>query len=172
MLEMMKRPFDGLKYLLGIVLLLGVLVNFANVCMRYLFNSSFAWAEEMMSFGLVLCVVGGSVVATAYDKHLKIDLLPNLLPKRGRLFLSIIAHAVWIAGSLYLAKQSYVVTELMMRLSQKSVVLRLPMWLLHGSLFIAFILSALAALYALVRELRPQHEEPGIPRKVDSVPDL
>ncbi|WP_137388506.1 TRAP transporter small permease [Rhodoligotrophos defluvii] len=148
------RALEGLKYIIGLLLLGGVFLNLVNVCLRYVWGRPFAWTEEIMVFGLLFIVMAGTVIATALDQNLKIDILVQILRPKWQSALRIFAHCVWIGVSLYLAVQSYTVVSLMMRLSQKSLTLRIPTWIPHSFLLVAFILSACAALYAILRELR------------------
>ncbi len=153
-LRIFERALDGLKYLIGLLLLAGVALNLVNVILRYVWGSPFAWNEEAMTFGLLFIVMAGTVVATAFDENLKIDILAQLTPPPVQRGMRIFAHLVWIAVSLYLAVQSYTVVSLMMRLGQTSMAMRLPIWIPHSFLLGAFVLSALAATYAIVRELK------------------
>lgn len=150
---------NGLKGILGLLLLAGVGVNFVNVLMRYVVGKPFPWTEEVMVFGLVFIVLAGTVVSTALDTHLKIDVGQHLFPRKGQRVMRLFGHAAWIAVSIFLAIQSYAVVSLMMRLGQTTMVTRLPSWIPHSVLMVSFILSACAAVYAIVCELRSPLDE-------------
>lgn len=158
----LQQLFDvflgGLRNVVGIVLLAGVVLNFVNVCMRYLFGQPFAWTEEMMVFGLLFIVMAGVVIATAHDQHLKIDVLVQILPRIWQRLLRGFAHVVWILVSLYLAFQSFNVVMLMKRLGQTSLAMRLPSWIPHSFLLAAFTLSSLAAIIAILRYRPSEHD--------------
>jgi TRAP-type C4-dicarboxylate transport system permease small subunit len=162
-LRSFERALVGLKYLIGLLLLAGVGLNFVNVALRYIWGSPFAWNEEAMTFGLLFIVMAGTVVATAFDENLKIDILVQIAPPPVQRALRVFANAVWAGVAIYLATQSWTVVSLMMRLGQKSMAMRLPTWIPHSFLLGAFVLSACAAVFAIVRELRgtPPHD-PGI----------
>ncbi len=130
----------------------GGALNFLNVCLRYIWGRPFAWTEEIMTFGLLFIVMAGTVIATAFDQNLKIDVLLQVLPRFWRKAFRIAGECVWIAVSIYLALQSYTVVTLMMRLGQTSMAARIPSWIPHSFLLGAFILSAFAAVYPIIRE--------------------
>ena len=153
-MRIFERALDGLKTFIGLLLLAGVALNLVNVILRYVWGSPFAWNEEAMTFGLLFIVMAGTVVATAYDENLKIDILVQIVPVWVQRALRVCAQLVWIGVALYLAVQSWTVVSLMMRLGQTSMAMRLPSWIPHSFLFGAFVLSAAAAVFAIVRELR------------------
>lgn len=163
-----EYALTALRALLGVLLLAGVALNFVNVGLRYFWGSPLAWTEEVMSFGLVFIVMAGTVIATAHDDNLKIDILPHLLPRRWRKGLKIFSHLVWAGVSLYLATQSLKVVEMMLRFGQTSTAARIPSWIPHSFVLGAFTLSALAALYAIVRELCVDDPEADAAEGVDS----
>lgn len=163
----MRSPIETLLRLitmaLGVVLLVGVVINFGNAALRYGAGISLRWAEEIMVYGLVLIVALGTIVTTARAEHLRIDALTGLLPGWTR----IASHLILAATFVYLAMQSQVVVSLMLRLGQKSVAARVPMWIPHSFLLIAFWGGAAACLYAIWRELRPRSG----PETPDDTPD-
>ncbi|MGF7159345.1 TRAP-type C4-dicarboxylate transport system permease small subunit [Rhodoligotrophos appendicifer] len=161
-MQAFKRALDGIKFAIGLLLLAGVILNFVNVFLRYVWGRPFSWTEEVMGFGLLFIVMAGLIVATALDENLKIDVLVQAVSRPVQKALRLFAHAVWIGVSIYLAMQSYTVMSLMLRLGQKSMAARIPTWIPHSFLFGAFVLSALAAIYAMVREIKARPEEPGV----------
>lgn len=138
-----------LTFVAGIVLIVGVVLNFGNAVLRYGFGTTLPWAEEIMVFGLVLIVALGTVVATARGEHLRIDALQALLPGWTR----ILANLILAATFGYLAMQSNQVVSMMARLGQKSVAAQVPVWIPHGFLLVAFVGGAVACLYAIAREV-------------------
>lgn len=139
---------------LGAVLLLGVFLNFLNVLLRYLFGNPFAWSEEVMVFGLLLIVMGGTVLATLTDRHLKIDLLVKALHPDRQYIFRILTSAIWVLVSAYLATQSFKVVILLHRLGQTSIAARIPTWIPHSFVLVAFVLSTIAGLVAIARAFR------------------
>lgn len=145
MIRLAEAILRALTLLAGVVLLIGVGLNFGNAVLRYGFGSTLPWAEEIMVFGLVLIVALGTIVASARGDHLRIDALQALLPGWTR----ILANLILAATFVYLAMQSQVVVSMMARMGQKSVAAQVPVWIPHGFLLMAFAGGALACLYAI-----------------------
>ncbi|AMM24161.1 TRAP transporter small permease [Variovorax sp. PAMC 28711] len=59
----------------GTVLIMGLLacITFANVLVRYLTDSSFAWTEEFSVFLMILLAMVGGCGAVARDRHIRIE---------------------------------------------------------------------------------------------------
>lgn len=159
-MKFIDHALDALKYVIGVLLLAGVALNFVNVLLRYIWGRPYAWTEEVMIFGLLFIVMAGLVVATARDDNLKIDILLQVAPRMLRKILRVFAHLVWIGASIYLAMQSYTVVMLMMNMGQTSMAARIPSWIPHSFLLGSFVLSALAAVYAMIREVTGREETP------------
>lgn len=151
---------------LGLILIAGVILNFTNAFLRYALAASLPWSEEIMVFGMIFIIAIGTVVVTARAEHLRVDVMAAILPRAVR----VAAHLLTAGVFFYLAMQSHVVVSLMLRLGQTSVAARVPMWIPHSFLLVAFSAGAVAALYAILREFRPPPPQPDSLAPVD--PDV
>jgi len=149
----MDRLLNYVSITLGSMLLLGVFFNFLNVIMRYGFGNSFSWSEEVLVYGLIFIVMIGSIIVTARNEHLKIDFIISILNSNSRSLLIIFSQIITCIVFIYLSMQSQKIVFLMFNLNQTSVAARIPMWIPHSSLLIAFSLAALAALWSAAREV-------------------
>ena len=68
---------------------LQVIVVFAQVVSRYIFNDPFSWTEELAKFLQVWIVLLASSVCIREGTHLMVDYLVHYLPKTFRRMLSI-----------------------------------------------------------------------------------
>lgn len=149
----LTKFLDPIVIFLGIVLLGGVIFNFVNVVMRYGFGRTFSWSEEVLVFGLIFTVMIGSIVITALNEHLKVDILLSLMNNRLQSTIKIASQLAVAGVFLFLAIQSQKIVWLMMGMGQTSVAARIPMWIPHGFLLVSFSLSVLAALWSAWREM-------------------
>lgn len=67
-----------------ILLVLMVVIVFANVVSRYYLQVSLAWSEEVARFMLVWLVFIGSFLAYIHDEHLGLDILVAKFPSNVR----------------------------------------------------------------------------------------
>ena len=68
----------------GVLLMLSVALNFANIIGRYFFNVSITWAEEAMLFLMVGCVFLGNGVVAWSGRQIRMDVVVNAMPPKIR----------------------------------------------------------------------------------------
>lgn len=93
----MGKFYSSLMIKLGdllavVIYLIVFLVTVFDVIMRYLYNSPTVWGLELviMLAGIHYILSGAGAIAS--DKHVKIDVLYNLMPFRVRLIMDVLAH--------------------------------------------------------------------------------
>ncbi len=90
-----KRPARIERALAAGCMALLCIITFANVLVRYLTNASFAFTEEFSVFLLLVLTLLGSVSAFAENRHIRITMLVEKLPKPGR---RLCAGIEWMAN--------------------------------------------------------------------------
>src|SRR5258706_13319801 len=85
-----------LRVLAGVLLVLSVLLNFANVVGRYFFNASIPWAEEAMLFLMVGCVFLGNGVVAWSGRQIRMDVVVRMLPPKVREALDLFSELVFL----------------------------------------------------------------------------
>lgn len=83
-LEWLGKP---IKFAIAVALVLMVGFVFANVVLRYAFDSGLTWSSEVARYLFVWVVFLGSVLAVAEHSHLGVDLLVGRLPLGMQKFL-------------------------------------------------------------------------------------
>jgi len=69
-----------LEYVSAILLVMMVVIVFANVLFRYFLDFSIASTEELSRFMFIWISFIGSALALRYDEHLSINFITNILP--------------------------------------------------------------------------------------------
>lgn len=78
-----------------------VLVTFVEVVRRFVFNMSSVWGEETARYAFIYLTWIGAAVAVRNRAHIRIDILLNLLPTRGKASLNIIASLCTIIFAVF-----------------------------------------------------------------------
>jgi C4-dicarboxylate transporter DctQ subunit len=134
---------------MGILMLAGVAICFANVVARYLFGYALFWAEEVMVFLIIWGVFIG-VAAAAYDRaHLNMDLFAGTFRGLTLQVLNALIVAVLLASCVFMIVQSWQVVTLFYQGGVTSVSAGVPKWISHSALPVGFALMALAVLSRL-----------------------
>lgn len=102
---MLKRVYEGLqtgiRWALCLLMILMVVIVFANVVARYYLSASLAWSEEVARFMLIWLVFLGAVLAYVNDEHLGLDIVVQLFPRRIRYGLAVVADLL-VMVAIYL----------------------------------------------------------------------
>ena len=139
------------RALIGLILLLAIAINFANIVGRYLFSAPLDWAEEILSF-LVVWGVGLGASAVTYDRrHLAMDVLSESFPPRLRKALDAFTLVVLVAFSGFACIQAWKIVAVMARNGQVSITAGIPMTVPYAAFVAGFGLIALSAVAAALQ---------------------
>lgn len=92
---------------IAVILGLMTAITFANVVLRYVFNSSLIWGLELTSALFAWLVLFGMSHAVKTTAHLGVDAVINILPHRGRRILALVAAACCLAYAFLLMKGAW-----------------------------------------------------------------
>ena len=138
---------SALRLAAGVLMLLSVLLNFANVVGRYFFNSSIFWAEEVMLFLMVGCVFLGNGVVAWSGRQLRMDVVVGMMPAPLRNLLALVSELVFIAVALIIVWFAWPVIRDLWNFDQRSQSAELPMVIPQALVPIGFfIMAVLVAL--------------------------
>lgn len=129
-----------IRAVLGSLILLGVLINFANVVGRYVFLKPIIWAEEILIFIMVWCVMLGATLVTWENQHLRMDAAHHLASPRVRRWLNLLSTLVFLFASVFVLVQSARVVALVASTGQRSVVADVSMVIPYGAIPVSFAL--------------------------------
>jgi TRAP-type transport system small permease protein len=133
---------------MALTLAVMVVAVFANVVLRYGFNTGIVSYEELSRLLFVWLVCIGAVVATAERKHLGFDLLVARLPRPAARACGWLARALMLFGLVLLIKGSW--GQVIAGLGTVSAVIGYPMALAAAApLLMAVGMAALLLLEVL-----------------------
>jgi TRAP-type C4-dicarboxylate transport system permease small subunit len=135
------RAGPGLRVIravLGGLILAGVALNFANVVGRYVFFAPIIWAEEVLVFIMIWCVMLGATLVTWENQHLRMDAVHHLTPPRVRRCLDLGTTVAFLLVAVFLLVQSLRVLVLAAQTGQRSVVADIPMVLPFAAIPLSF----------------------------------
>ncbi len=132
------------RFIIGVMILVGIAINFGNVIGRYAFLSPIIWAEEIMIYIMVWTVFVGSILVSYEGQHLKMDFFSIMLPSPYKEIINFIATVSILAVCLFVIPNNWTVVDLMWTNDQRSVVAELPMVIPHFALLLGFIMIFIA----------------------------
>lgn len=113
------------------LLLTSSVILFVNIVARYVFNTGFVWAEELVRYEIIWMVFIGSSVAVRKGIHIGIDVLHHVLPENGRRALRIAIGVVCVAFCLVLLIFSLELAMQTRSFGQRSSAMQMPFWIIQ-----------------------------------------
>jgi C4-dicarboxylate transporter, DctQ subunit len=98
-------------YVLGAALGAVVSICIIQVIARYVFDASFAWAEEISATLVLWAVWVGASLAIKSNSHLRLHLLERKIHPRNRLFLRLVQKSLILFFAVAMAYASKVVLQ-------------------------------------------------------------
>ena len=133
------------EWTLFIAVMTGLVSLFINVLLRYIFNYSLAWSEELIREIIIYTTFVGCSMAVRNRSMIKIDALSQLVP-RLKLPLDYFSNAVTLIFSVIIFYLGWKMAALQVATFQKTIILQIPLVFLYsvlplmgGSMFIRTI---------------------------------
>ncbi len=112
-----------------------------QVFCRYVLNNALSWPEELASYIHIWYAMLGISYASKYGLHLRVDTVVNLLPKKIRAALNLVADISLLVFFLLMIKAGVGVVSKMAAANQVSAAMRIPMWIVYLSLLVGCVLA-------------------------------
>ncbi len=133
----------------GSFLILMSLATFVNVILRYFFNSPIEWAEEFSRYAFIWLVFIGAALATKHKKHIVIDTVLVVMPRRIQSLMSFLADLVSLALMLTLVYFGWV---LMTYATQPTATMKIPQYWVYLAVPLSAALIVLHSLSDIRRD--------------------
>jgi len=121
------------NWTLFIAVMIGMISLFINVILRYGFNYSLAWSEELIREIIIYTTFIGCSAAIKNRNMITIDALPQMVP-RLRLALTFFGHASTLFFSLLITYLGWQMAALQVTTHQKTIILEIPLVYLYAIL--------------------------------------
>ncbi|KXL54025.1 sialic acid TRAP transporter permease protein SiaT [Anaerotignum neopropionicum] len=147
-------------FIIPLMFLMSIII-FIQVIMRYVFQSSLVWSEELARY-LFIWLVYFAVSHTARrEKHIRIDAAINLYPKKLRPYVEILSELIVLAFAIFIATTAVTVYHKITWSGQLSPAMRIPMQFVYAAPLIGFILTAIRQAQCILRRIKAlkNHEE-------------
>ena len=100
----MKYVWEHLEEFFIIPLMFAMsIIIFIQVIMRYVFQNSLTWSEELARYMFVWLVYFAVSFTARREKHIRIDAAINLYPKKIRPYIEILSEIIVLAFSVFIA---------------------------------------------------------------------
>jgi TRAP-type C4-dicarboxylate transport system permease small subunit len=148
------------EWTLFVAVIVALISLFVNVVLRYGFNYSLAWSEELVREVIIYTTFIGSSVAVRQRSMIKIDASVQLLP-RLKVPLTFFSHLATLIFAVIMLIYGWKMAILQHQTMQKTIILEIPYMYLYA------ILPLMGGLM-LIRTLQVVYEDILALRKPDA----
>jgi TRAP-type C4-dicarboxylate transport system permease small subunit len=121
------------EWTLFLTVMVALISLFINVVLRYGFNYSLAWSEELVREVIIYTTLIGCSAAIKNRSMIKIDAIVQIVPKL-KMPLSYFSNAVTIIFSLMMLYYGWLMALLQVQTHQKTIILQIPLVYLYAML--------------------------------------
>jgi TRAP-type C4-dicarboxylate transport system permease small subunit len=146
---------------IGLILILIIAINFANIVGRYAFHAPLPWAEEVLSFMVIWAVCLGASAVTYDRRHLAMDLFSGVFPPAVQRTVEGATLLAMVGFCGFACLQAWTIVRIMAANGQVSITAGVPMTVPYFAFVVGFGLMVVAALVAaLLRRPPGPHATP------------
>ena len=125
-----------------------------QVVLRYVFNSSMSWSDELVRYIFVWQCWMGASMAVVGNKHLRVDIIFSITKGKGKNVAELAAAVIWLVFCIILTVVSF---ELMMSVFEKGVTavsLPIPMYIPFAAVPVGNTLMSLRLIGVIVEQVK------------------
>ncbi len=143
----MKKLAQVLKALAGALLLIGVLLTFAAVIARRVFNNSIIWSEEAVRYMFIWMFFLAMPICTMKGEHIALDILGTHIHGRAKSIYLIIVEVICIVLDIAIVKLGF--PYALGNMNQKSAALHIPYGYINIAIPIGALLMIIFSIYRI-----------------------
>ena len=150
------------EWTLFITVMVALISLFVNVVLRYGFNYSLAWSEELVREVIIYTTFIGCSAAVKNRSLIKIDASVQLLPKL-KMPLTYFSNFVTMVFAFMMIYYGWLMVALQHRTNQKTIIMEIPLVLLYAILplmGIMMLIRVIQVIYDDISEYRLQKQNP------------
>ena len=140
-----------IEIILGAAIGVCLLVINYQVVMRYFFNDSPSWTEELARYINAAVTFFGTAIAVRVGSHVSLDFLPSLLSEGVRRKLNIINEIICLLFFIILFISSY--SYMKEAGDQLAASLRIPMAIPYSAILLSAVLGFVYSLEQLINKI-------------------
>lgn len=127
---------------------------FVQVIMRYVFNSSLFWSEELARYVFIWLIYIGISYGCKLRKHIKIDAALYLFPKKVRPFVVILGDLLFIAFAAYIVYTGFNYSMAQIQYNMRSAALKIPFQYIYMSTVAGFGLACIRQVQTIIYRIK------------------
>ena len=139
------------EWTLFITVMVALVALFVNVVLRYGFNYSLAWSEELVREVIIYTTLIGCSAAVKNRSMIKIDATVQLFPKL-KMPLTFFSNFVMIIFSFMMLYYGWRMALLQLRTEQKTIIMQIPLVYLYAILPVMGALIFIRTIQVMIQD--------------------
>ena len=157
-------PVEALMMVLAMTTVVSVIT--VQVVLRYVFNESLSWAEELVRYVIVWMSFLGAGMGVARGAHISMGLMVSVLPGRFAIYAMRAGHVGAMVFALFLLVAGLEHVTTVKGFGQVSSAMRTPMWMVYLCLPIGAVMFFARLTEAFARTFLPPSAPPDAPSEL------
>ena len=150
------------EYLLVGSLVFNVIIVFAQVIMRSVFNYSLSWTEELSRYIFIWQTWLGASIALKYNEHIKVELIFTFIKKeKVKRIIKFLANLIWFAFCLFLVFIGWKLAQSMISRNALSSGMRIPLAFIYISFPVSSLLVCLRLIPIILTDVKNINKAAG-----------
>lgn len=139
------------EWTLFIIVITALVALFFNVVLRYGFNYTLAWSEELVRIVIIYSTFVGASVAVKQRAMIRIDAVVQIFPrlKKGLTFYTNILMLVFAGMMIY---YGYRMTHLQLLTHQKTIIMQIPLVIVYAVMPVTGMMVFLRTIQVMVQD--------------------
>lgn len=134
------------RTVIGLLLAVMSLLAVMQVIMRYVFDNSLIWSEELIRYCFIWLVFLGTSYAAQRGSHIRLELINRFVRGRPGRWLDAFGDIVFAGLAIYLIPIGIALIVRLMEWGEISPALRIPMWIVYAAVPIGLGLTAIRCI--------------------------
>jgi TRAP-type C4-dicarboxylate transport system permease small subunit len=151
--NILKKLDDHFEESISVVFFsLMIILIFSQIIMRYIFNYSIVWSEELARYLFVWLIYLGASLGIKNDSHLKVDVVYMIVPKKLHKYIQLFSNIIFLGFTLVIFRQGIpLVYDMLFVRNQLTPALQIPMGAIYTIIPFAALLMSLRLLQRIVK---------------------
>lgn len=151
MLNKILKLYDNIiKGLLVVIVASFIVIIFAQVICRYVFNNSLTWSEELARTLFTEMIFLAAPIAVLDKKHIAVDILHQYIGRNTKRYLFVIINALSFLFFIFLAVSGFQLMQ--SNTVQKTAALQIPVYLIYAIIPVTSVMMAINCIRAGIED--------------------
>ncbi len=141
------------EWTLFVIVTAALISLFANVVLRYGFNYTLAWSEELVRIVIIYSTFVGASVAIKRRAMIRIDAIVQIFPKL-KPGLTIFTNILMLVFAWMMVKYGYKMTHLQLITHQKTIIMQIPLVYIYAIMPFMGVMVFIRTFQVIIQDIR------------------